>query len=127
MRALITSILIIVFLVASWTIFVDYSDKNIHKLMNAIEDDILISVYAEDWDKAEDQLNDLSKKWHKQKKVYSYFFNTKDINDTDFSIARAKNYIYAKDVPLASGELNCAKEQLGFLHLNELITLDNVF
>lgn len=95
--------------------------------MNTIEDDILISVYAEDWDKAEEQLNDLSKKWHKQKKVYSFFFNTMDINDTDFSIARAKNYIYAKDVPLASGELNCVKEQLGFLHLNELITLDNVF
>jgi len=126
-RALITSILSIAVLVTSWSIFVNYSDKNIHKLMNAIEDDILISVYAEDWDKAEDQLNDLSKKWHKQKKVYSFFFNTTDINDTDFSIARAKNYIYAKDVPLASGELNCVKEQLGFLHLNELITLDNVF
>lgn len=127
MRALITSILIIAVLVTSWGIFVNYSDKNIHQLMNTIEDDILISVYAEDWDKAEDQLNDLSKKWHKQKKVYSFFFNTMDINDTDFSIARAKNYIYAKDIPLASGELNCVKEQLGFLHLNELITLDNVF
>jgi len=126
-RALITSILIIAVLVTSWSIFVNYSDKNIHKLMNAIEDDILISVYAEDWDKAEDQLNDLSKKWHKQKKVYSFFFNTMDINDTDFSIARAKNYIYAKEVPLASGELNCVKEQLGFLHSNELITIDNVF
>lgn len=127
MRALLTSILCIAVIVASWSIFVNYSDKNIHKLMNTIEDDILISVYAEDWDKAEDQLNDLSKKWHKQKKVYSFFFNTMDINDTDFSIARAKNYVYAKDIPLASGELNCVKEKLGFLHLNELITLDNVF
>lgn len=127
MRALITSILCIAVIIASWSIFVNYSDKNIHKLMNTIEDDILISVYAKDWDKAEDQLNDLSKKWHKQKKVYSFFFNTMDINDTDFSIARAKNYVYAKDIPLASGELNCVKEQLGFLHLNELITLDNVF
>ena len=127
MRALLTSILCVAVIIASWSIFVNYSDKNIHKLMNTIEDDILISVYAEDWDKAEDQLNDLSKKWHKQKKVYSFFFNTMDINDTDFSIARAKNYVYAKDIPLASGELNCVKEQLGFLHLNELITLDNVF
>ena len=127
MRALITSILCVAIIIASWSIFVNYSDKNIHKLRNTIEDDILISVYAEDWDKAEDQLNDLSKKWHKQKKVYSFFFNTMDINDTDFSIARAKNYVYAKDIPLASGELNCVKEQLGFLHLNELITLDNVF
>ncbi len=127
MRALVVSILAIAVIAASWGIFVNYSDKNIHKLMNTIEEDILISVYAEDWDKAADQFNDLSKKWHKQKKVYSFFFNTKAINDTDFSIARAKNYIYSRDISLASGELNCIKEQLGFLHLNELITLDNVF
>ncbi|HVI42376.1 MAG TPA: DUF4363 family protein [Anaerovoracaceae bacterium] len=127
MRALIISIVTVAVMISGWSIFVNYSDKNIHQLMNSIEDDILISVYAEDWDKAEDQYNDLSEKWHKQKKIYTFFFNTKDINDTDYSIARAKNYIYAKDVPLASGELNCIQEQLKFLHLNELITIDNVF
>ncbi len=127
MRALIVSILGIAVIVAGWGSFVKYSDRNIHQLMNAIEEDILISVYAEDWGKAEDQFNDLSKKWHKQKKVYSFFFNAKDINDTDFSIARAKNYIYSENVPLAAGELNCIKEQLGFLHANELITIDNIF
>jgi hypothetical protein len=126
-KALIISIISVAVLITSWGIFVNYSDKTIHKLMNSIEDDILISVYAEDWGKAEKQYNDFSKKWHKQKKIYTFFFNTKDVNDTDYSIARAKNYIYAKNVPLASGELNCIQEQLKFLHLNELITIDNVF
>jgi len=127
MRALIVSILIITVVVTSWGIFVTYSDRTIHDLMNAIEDDILISVETGDWDKASDQFGKLSKAWHKQKKVYSFFFNSKDINDTDYSIARAKNYIHSKDFALAAGELNCIKEQLGFLHSNELITLDNVF
>lgn len=127
MKALIVSFISIAVIIASWGIFVNYSDKNIHKLMNAIEDDILISVYAEDWDRAEEQFNDMAGKWHKQKKIYSFFFNTMDINETDYSIARAKNYIYARDLPLAAGELNCVQEQLKFLHLNELITLDNTF
>lgn len=127
MKSLIISIVSIAVVVIAWGIFVNYSDKNIHELMNKVEDDILISVYAEDWEQAADQFQDLSEKWHKQKKVYSFFFNTTAINDTDYSIARAKNYIYAKDVPLAAGELNCIKEQLAFLHLNELISLDNVF
>lgn len=127
MRTLLISILFMVVIITSWSIFVNYSDENIHKLMNTLEDDILISVNAEDWDKAEDQFDKLSKKWHKQKKVYSFFFNTTDINNTDYSIARAKHYIYTKDVTLSSGELNCIKEQLGFMHLNELITLDNIF
>ena len=127
MKALIISFISIAVVVASWGVFVNYSDKNIHGLMNSIEDDILISVYAQDWDKAEKQFNDMAKKWHKQKKIYSFFFNTVDINETDYSIARAKNYIYARDIPLAAGELNCVREQLKFLHLNELITLDNTF
>lgn len=127
MRTLLISIFGMAVVITSWSLFVNYSDDNIHKLVNSIEEDILISVYAEDWDKAADQFDRLSKDWHDQKKIYSFFFNTTDINNTDFSIARTKNYIYAKDLSLTSGELNCIKEQLGFLHLNELITLDNVF
>lgn len=127
MRTLLISILGMAVVIAGWSIFVNYSDDTIHKLINSIEEDILISVYAEDWEKAASQFDLLSKNWHDQKKIYSFFFNATDINNTDFSIARTKNYIHAKDLPLASGELNCIKEQLSFLHSNELITLDNVF
>jgi hypothetical protein len=127
MKALIVSIISMAVLISGWGIFVSYSDKTIHKLMNGIEDDILVSVYAQEWDKAEKQFDKVSKDWHKQKGIYTFFFNTKEINDTDYSIARAKYYIKAKDLALATGELNCIQEQLKFLHLNELITLDNVF
>lgn len=127
MKALVTALVSIAILVTSWGIFVNYSDKSIHRMMNSIEDDILVSVYAENWDKAEEQISALSKKWHKNKKVYSYFFNTIDLNETDYSIARAKSYIDAKNVSLSVGELSCIKEQLGFLHLNELASADNIF
>jgi hypothetical protein len=114
-------------LISGWGIFVSYSDKSIHKLMNSIEDDILVSVYAQEWDRADKQFGKLSKDWHKQKGIYTFFFNTQEINNTDYTIARAKFYIKSKDSALAAGELNCAQEQLKFMHLNELITLDNVF
>lgn len=127
MRSLIISIISLAVIVAAWGIFVNYADKNIHELTGIIEDDILENVYAQNWDKAEDQIADLSKKWHDQKKTYTFFFDTAAVMETDYSIARAKHYITAKDISLASGELSCIKEQLGFLHLNELITLDNVF
>ena len=127
MKSLIISIISLAVIVAAWAIFVNYADKNIHELTGLIEDDILENVYAQNWDKAEDQISDLSKKWHSQKKTYTFFFDTAAVMETDYSIARAKQYIAAKDVSLASGELSCIKEQLGFLHLNELITLDNVF
>jgi hypothetical protein len=126
-RALLISILGMVIIITGWCIFVQYSDESIHKLMNSIEEEILINVRDKDWDKAADQFDLLSKRWHDQKKVYSFFFNSTDINNTDYSIARAKHYIYTQNASLASGELNCIKEQLGFMHSNELITLDNIF
>lgn len=127
MRALIISIISIAVLLAGWGVFVNYSDKTIHKMMNTIQDDILVNVSVQDWRRAEKQFDDLSDKWHKQKKIYTFFFNTKEINDTDYSIAKAKYYIKQKNAALSSGELNCIREQLKFLHLNELITADNVF
>lgn len=127
MKALIISIISIAVVIAGWGIFVSYSDRTIHRLMNSIEDDILVSVYAQEWDRAEKQFDKVSKDWHRQKKIFTFFFNTKEINDTDYSIARTKYYIRIRDAALASGELNCVQEQLKFLHLNELITLDNIF
>jgi hypothetical protein len=127
MKALLVATAAMVIIVSSWGIFVSYSDKEIHELMNTIEDDILIDVYAGDWGKAESQFKQLSKEWHQQKKIYSFFFNNIDVNETDYAIARAKDYIKAKDAPLAAGELNCIKEQLKFLHFNELVSVDNIF
>lgn len=126
MKALIVSIISLGIIVSGWLIFVNYADNNLHKLIDNIEDDITISVKSEEWDKASDSFNEVSKSWHKQKKIYSFFLDTSAINQTDYSIARAKSYISSEDEPLALGELSCIKEQLGFLHLNELITLENI-
>lgn len=114
-------------IISGWGIFVNYADRNIHDLTGMIDNDIIKSVYAEDWDSAQAQFADFSKKWHKQKKTYTYFFDTEAIMETDYSIARAERYIESENIPLAAGELSSVREQLGFLHLNELITLDNVF
>ncbi|MDD4564566.1 MAG: DUF4363 family protein [Eubacteriales bacterium] len=127
MRALIVSIVCFSVLTISWLIFVNYADENIHALTKSIKDDIIVSVSEGDWDAAESQFEELSDKWHKQKKIYNFFYHTSAVNDTDFSIARAKGYIKAEDFSMAIGELHCIKEQLTFLHLNDLITLENIF
>lgn len=127
MRSLVVSVICMAVIISGWGVFVNHADRNIHELTGMIDNDILKSVYAEDWDSAQAQFADLSKKWHEQKKTYTYFFHTEAIMETDYSIARAEGYIKSNNVPLAAGELNLVRKQLGFLHLNELITLDNVF
>ncbi len=127
MRSLIISIICFSILTISWALFVDYADENIHAMTGSIEDIIMKSITTEDWETADYQFEKLTDKWHKKKKVLTFFYHTSAINDTDFSIARAKGYIKSKDASMAIGELLCLKEQLAFLHLNDLITPENIF
>ncbi len=127
MKSLIVSFVSIAVIIGGWLIFVGYADKNIHELVNAVDDRIIASVYAGDWEDAAAQIQRLSDQWHDHKKIYTFFFNTSSIMETEYAIAQAEYYIKSKDTALSAGELILIKEQLGFLHLNELITLDNIF
>lgn len=127
MKALVISFVCIAIIIIGWGIFVNFSDDHIHGLINTVEDELMVSVNAEDWGKASEQIDQFSERWHKHKKVYTFFYDTADLRDAEFTIAKVEYYIKAKDLSLASGELALIKEQLGYLHLNELITIDNVF
>lgn len=127
MKSLAAALLSVAVILTAWGIFVNYSDQNIHKMTHSIDDKILKSIHSENWDLAEDQFSKLAERWHHQKRIYTYFFNTAEINNTDYAIARTEKYIEERDAALSSGELNSIKEQLGFLHANELATIDNIF
>lgn len=127
MKSFITSIVCLSLLVGGWAIYNYYSDNVLHSFINEIEDNIIIAVEAENWDSADRDFDTLSDKWHDYKKAACFFFETDALNDTDYTIARAKYYIHAKDVSNASGELACLKEQFTFLHFNESIKLQNIF
>ena len=126
MKSFIISFISIGILICGWGIFVHYADNHLHDLMNMIDEEILADANEGDWDSSAESFQELSNKWHDQKKIYSLFLDTEAVNNTDFSIARAKKYIESKDLALSAGELNCIREQLGFLHLNEIISLENI-
>lgn len=127
MRAFILSIVTMITLVVIWGVYVSYTHDHILKLTDSIEDHILVSIAEEDWESAQSAFDELSDKWHQQKKVYSFFVDTNTLNQADFAIAKAQAYLKARDYALAAGELANIKEQLHFMHTNELITLDNLF
>jgi len=116
----------LVSIILIWSFYNNYSDNVLHKYIGEIEDDILVAVVNEDWEAADKSFDELSSEWHKYKKWAAFFFRTAVINEADYSIAKAKHYIKAKDVSNASGELACLKEQLTFMHYNESLKLDNI-
>ena len=127
MRSFWISAVLLLALVVSWGFYNHYSDEVLHGFIGEIEDTIITAVVDEEWKTADERFDKLSKEWHDYKKAAAFFFATSDINDTDYTIARAKYYIKAKDVSNASGELACLKEQLTFLHYNESLRFGNIF
>jgi hypothetical protein len=126
MRALIISIICLGTLVAIWGTFDSYSDSKLDNFINEIKDTIMPSIEREDWEAAESAFDSLSDDWHKYKKISTFFFDRRILNETDYSVARTKYYIKAQDLSNSSGELNCLKEQFSFFHSNESFSLANI-
>lgn len=126
MRSFFISLFCLLLIVATWTTYSAYSDKKIHEFIGTIEEDILIDIEDGNWEQAQNKFDDLENNWHNYKKSACFFFSTDKLNETDYSVARAKYFIKCKDDSNASGELSCLKEQLKFLHENESISLANL-
>lgn len=126
MRALLTATFILILIVSTWGVFIHHVDDNIHLLIDIIEEDIEVNLEQPNWPGAYAGIKKLSEEWHDQKKVYAFFFSTLDMNEADYALAKAKSYISTENLSLAAGELANLKEQLKFLHSNELITLENL-
>lgn len=127
MRNFIIALICLSLLIGAWCVFDNYSDDKLHGYINDIENTIIAEVESGKWDKAYSDFNALSKDWHKYKKHAAFFLDTRAINDTDYSIARSRFYIKAKDDSNSTGELACLKEQLTFLHYNESLDWGNIF
>lgn len=127
MKALIAAFASIALTVSIWIFFINHSDQTLNELAQIVEKEVYSNICKERWDDAELAFSKASEKWHANKKIYNLFLDQHTISETDFSIARAKDYIKTKSPALALGELSCIKEQLKFLHENELLNLDNIF
>ncbi|WP_206459736.1 DUF4363 family protein [Anaerovorax sp. IOR16] len=127
MRSFIISIINLLLILGIWLVFMFYCEKSIDELSKNLEQNIMIEIENDDWGSAEKHFSDFSDKWHDNKKIYTFFLDSRALLDTDFSIGRAESYIKSKDSSLALGELSCIHEQLKFLYLNEKISLENLF
>lgn len=126
MKNFILSAICIVILIAAWCGFDLYSDRTLQGYMAEIETEVIASIDKGNWDKAAAAFSRTEKDWHKYKKHAAFFLDTRIMNDTDFSFARAKYYIKEKDSSNSTGELSCLREQLRTLHSNEELTLGNL-
>lgn len=127
MRNLVIATLCLGILVGAWGFYDDYSDHKLAGYSNQIQESVIRDIEDGKWDVAYKTFCDMSDDWHQYKKSANFFLDCKSLNDADYSFARAKYYIKAKDESNAPGELACLKEQLTFLHNNESFSPGNIF
>lgn len=127
MKSFFISLFCLIILLATWNIYNNYSDEKVYNFIDTIEYGISIDIETDNWEQAKDKFENFEKNWYNYRKTACLFYSTDKINDTDYSIARAKYYIKCKDDSNSLGELYCLKEQLKFLIENEDLTIENLF
>ena len=126
MRSLVISTISLLLILGIWFGFMTYCEDTLTGLVAVIEEEIEVSVAAEDWPAAKEGFRRFIENWNKYEAAYSLFLEKSSMLDTDFAIARAEAYIQAEDKASAMAELASIREQLRFLFLNERINLENI-
>ena len=126
MKDLIVSTLLIAALIGCWLIFYGYSEFRITGFIQAIDEVVLPMAEDGNWSESLQEMEKLNVNWHKYKGIALLFLDTEIINEIDYSVARATQYIKARDISNSSGELLFIREQLRFLSSNDRVSLANI-
>lgn len=127
MKAFLISASLMIIFLGCWLGFSYYADITLNDIMDIGKNEVNVAIKDGDWADASTDMAKLSDKWKEHRKIYSLFFRTSVMNETDFAIAKATEFIDAEDESNSSGEVSNIVEQLKFLNLNELFTLENIF
>lgn len=127
MRNFIVSIICLGLLIAVWSVFDFYSIQKIEEYQSRLDHTIIKTVESENWEKAHSDFEQFIVDWKHYKKRAAFFLDTQSLNETEYTIARAKYYMKAKDVSNTSGELASLSKQLLALHENEALSVKNIF
>jgi len=127
MKSLIISIACLAMLVALWGTFNRYSDAKLDGYIDLIGHTILPAIAQEDWEAAASAFAQLSDDWNSYKRIATFFFDRALVNEADFSIARTKHFIQAKDVSNSTGELGFLIQKFAFFHTHDSFHPANIF
>jgi hypothetical protein len=126
MRLLITLLLIFaaVIAVGFWT----------NNQLTASANELLLDVdkihgeiSTQHWDSASKHTEELEQKWDRKGKWWPALLEHQEIDNIDFALAKNKEYIAAKNAPLALGQLSEIRQMIKHIPQKGTINLTNIF
>jgi len=102
--------------------------------LTASADELLLNVdkihdeiSAQHWDSASEHTEELEQNWDRKGKWWPALLDHQEIDNIDFAIARNREYIAAKNAPLALGQISEIRKMIKHIPQKGAINLTNIF
>lgn len=90
-------------------------------------DSISREIEQEKWEAAVKQNEELEQIWQQKARRWPVYMDHQEIDNIEFSLARAKGYIICRDKALSIGQLLELKLMLQHIPAKEALKLENIF
>lgn len=84
-------------------------------------------IGTQNWDSALEHTEELERHWDRLGKWWPALLDHQEIDNIDFAMAKNKEYIAAKNVPLALGHLSEIRQMIKHIPEKGSINLTNIF
>lgn len=89
-------------------------------------DRVMVEIQNEQWETAVKQTNDLEKSWTKAAKWWPIFLDHQEIDNIEFSLSKAKEYVFSHNAALSRGQLSELRLMLKHIPEKEAFNLENI-
>ncbi len=125
MRMLVTLVIILTIIIGSafWTNHsLQTSADELAKQIILVNDE----VKSGKWESALAQMGKLETTWQNKAKWWPVFLDHQEMDNIEFSLAKAKAYVANQDQALALGQLSELKLMVKHIPLNEKVSIENI-
>lgn len=125
MRALVTTLIMVLILLACWGGFLVYTD-NTSAVLSEHMGDVYDCAADSDWEGALRACDDFLEKWDSNSKVYAIYMEGVCVHDIELSAKRCRGYILSEDAPLVMGESASILAHISLMRDSDRVSLRNV-
>lgn len=126
MRTFIAVIITMLVIVAGWLFVCNSIDKHTLIFIESL-DNISDTIKEENWNLVASEFSKMKNNWTKVRKLLSILLDHHEIDNIDLSMAKADQYIYAKNLPLSLGEIEVLRQLFTIVKESEALMLTNIF
>ncbi len=125
MRLLISIALVLSLLIGSG-FWINHSLQVATKGLVQKIDQVAVNIKRGDWDAAQNQTGKLEQAWEQDARWWPVFLDHQEMDNIEFSLAKATEYVASENNSLAQGQLSELKLMIGHIPRKEKVNLENI-